>query len=242
MQQIETLPFEIAGAAADDIVDGHALAIEAWGDRASNKDSGLLAFAYLWRRFGPPWRGGDNHKSLVDYWLTTADPEVFLTLSLKGCGLALSVGYVANQTIRTEAHAPLNAWERRLREWWLGRHPEIAELEDTEANHEIVSARYWKDRMNKELVDEAVLVIGEFPDSPDSSKWRDDTGVVHRVNQALFDALKELERPVYVRDCPFNAFGRCEAVGDSADTSKYAGYGIPREAMDAVIEESIASE
>lgn len=233
MEQVMDFGFAVRGAGGDDIFDGHDLALEAWGDCAKDKNSGLLALAYLWRRFGPPWRGGDDHKSLVDYTLTTDDPHVFLWLHLSGSGLAYSVGYFAHCSLRAELDEPILEWCKRYDEWWWTTHPEFESWEDSEENQQKISAIYWQERQNEDVRAKAYAAIGDFPSRPDKPQWRTDTGVVNRVNQAVFDALKELERPVYVRDCPINLFGRCGETDNPAEPSPYAGYGIPKAAMDS---------
>ncbi len=41
------------------------LAVDAWGAEAIRNENGpLTAMAYLWRRFGPPWHGGDDRKEV----------------------------------------------------------------------------------------------------------------------------------------------------------------------------------
>jgi hypothetical protein len=45
----------------------------------ANKDvSGVSLFAYMWRRFGPPWRGGDADKELGAWFLSTRIEGLFL--------------------------------------------------------------------------------------------------------------------------------------------------------------------
>ncbi|KKM63052.1 hypothetical protein LCGC14_1515470 [marine sediment metagenome] len=238
MQQVVKFGFKVYGAGGDDLFDGHDLAIEAWGkERAKDKNGALLAMAYLWRRFGPPWLGGDEYKSLVGYTLTTSDPHIFLWLHLSGCGLAYSVGYFAHKSIRAEAHRLMKEWCERYDEWWGTTHPEFAAWEDNEENQQKASVIYWQERDDKDVLAKARAAIGEFPDRHDSRCWRTDTGLVHRVNQAVFDALKELERPVYVRDCALNLFGRCDDTDDPAEPSKYAGFGVPKEAMDSLVDD-----
>ena len=243
MEQVDDFAFKVRGAGGDEICNGHELAIEAWGkERADDDDSALLAMAYLWRRFGPPWRGGDNYKSLVDYTLTTEDPHVFLWLALKGCGLALSVGYLVHESIHQEAHRPMTEWCKRYDDWWYTTHPEFKAWEETEENRRKVRAVYWQERDNEDVLAAARAAIGEIPARVDRRQWRTKTGVVHRVNQAVFGAMKELERPVYVRDCPFNLLGRCADTDKPAEPSRYAGYGVPKAAMDKHFSEDDTQE
>ena len=236
MEQVSKFTERVHGAAGDDIVDAHALAIEAWGERCEDNNSGLLAFAYLWRRFGPPWRGGDDHKSLVDYTLTTSEPDVFLWIHLSGSSLSLCTGYLALESVGEEHRKPFCDWEEAFYEWWWSQHPEFEPWEETEENKQKVSKMYWEDRVKTSIIDAAKEQIGPFPDRHDPSKWRTIGGLVTRVNQALFDAMQELLTPVYVRDVPINLFGRCEDSDTAAPRSKYAGYGVPQEAMDELID------
>lgn len=221
-----------SGAKGSDLVDGHDLAIEAWGDRAKEKSSGLTAFAYLWRRFGPPWQGGDDHKELVSYWLTTADPGVVLTVGLSGSSLPYAIGYLAARSITDEHHKPLAEYHDKLADWIWNQHPELHDLDETEENREKWANVYFREVANVGVLKRAKAEIGPSPKRSRPSEWKDAEGPVHQVNQALFDALKELERPVYVRDIPINIFGRCEGSDDAAERSEYAGYGIPKDAMD----------
>ena len=183
IKQATEIEFETTGALSNPIVDGPSLADEAWGDRANGEDSGLIAMAYLWRRFGPPWWGADSHKKLVSYILTTHDPDIFLEMNLSGSALRSSAAHLMSRTLYEEAMQPYAAPE-------------------------------------------------PCPTWPDLDNWREVGGIVTRVNQALFDAMKELERPVYVRDVAINIFGRCDDTDTPAEYSKYAGYGIPQHAMD----------
>jgi hypothetical protein len=178
MDQLVDSNDKLCGAKGDDIVDGFTLARDAWGEQCQQPNSGLTAFAYLWRRFGPPWRGGDPHKDLVSYTLTTKDTDVFLWITPSGSSLDLAVGYLTNVKIRRV--------RRRLK----------------------------------------------MP-----ADWRTGSRIQKRVNQALFDALKELERPVRVRDIAINIFGRCDYGRREAKESPYAGYPVPKEAMDAMLAE-----
>lgn len=47
-----------------------------YGQAIDNSWTGLIAFAYLWRRFGPPEYGSDDYKDMGCYFFTTPDPDV----------------------------------------------------------------------------------------------------------------------------------------------------------------------
>ena len=84
----------------------------------------------------------------------------------------------------------------------------------------------------------AKVAIGMAPGFHRPKDWREADSLVRRVNEAVLAAMKELLRPVYVRDGALNILGRCaDCFDDAAPQSKYAGYGVPKRAMDAMIKE-----
>lgn len=56
------------------------------------------AFAYLYRRFGPPHLGSDPHTELVSYWLTTKMKGVLLTIR-PAHSAGTSFGYLLSSQI-----------------------------------------------------------------------------------------------------------------------------------------------
>ncbi len=98
----------MTGAACDDLVDVRAIADVVWGDCAG-QDSGLIAFAYLYRRFGPPIHGCDPRKDLASYALTTSDPDVFLLVH-PGSELRYSIGYRIPEDVKAPALAARQRW------------------------------------------------------------------------------------------------------------------------------------
>ncbi len=231
MIQPKSFGGKVSGAASDDICNCSLLAREAWGKRSEDKHSSLIAMPYLWRRFGPPFFGSDEHKDLCAYYLTTGDTRVFLWLHLNASGLYLSVGYVASVEIGNEIRKPHGEWIAKLEKWWFGQHPEIDDWDQK------TERMYITDTSNDIILDEAKKDIGEPPTRQDPEKWRETGGIITHVNQVLYDAMKELLEPVYVRDVAINIFGRCEDSEESAEHSKYAGLGISRESMDNLLKE-----
>jgi hypothetical protein len=240
-----------SGAGGDDIVDGYKLATEVWGeDACSDYNGAAKAFAYLWRRFGPPWQGSDDYKDLVGYILTTPEPDVFLTLRLCVSGLKYSVGYLARTSIRGENEAAAIEWENKFRDWWWAQevvlHPEYDKWKKwTKKRKEMISPKFWEDRTQPAIIKKAEKEIGKFPRRKyyDIKDWKKTRGVVHRVNAALVAAMKELLRPVYVRDVPINILGYCDhrqVYENAAEHSKYAGYGMNKEYLDKLIAEDEA--
>lgn len=146
----------------------------AWpGCDVEHENSGLVAFGYLWRRFGPPSWGSDDRKELCSYVIRTPDSAVFLELGVKAMPLSFSVGFLADSSTETT----------------------------------------------------------RFADDGDET--------MARIRTAVIAAMREMLRPVYVRDVPINIFGRVtdEYASDwePAERSKYAGLGVPIEAMDALL-------
>ena len=54
MVAVEKLPGKCRGAKGDEFVDADVIAREAWGLGDGYGPTGVLAFGYLFRRFGPP--------------------------------------------------------------------------------------------------------------------------------------------------------------------------------------------
>jgi hypothetical protein len=120
MKPLQKIPPNMSGSSSCDLYDCFSLAQEAWGmDKNDDGNSGLLAFAYLWRRFGPPIHGGDDHKSLCDYTLGTPHKEVFLWLHLSGSGLCYAAGCWITNRLEGKFRAPQVAWEKKFERWWL---------------------------------------------------------------------------------------------------------------------------
>uniref|UniRef100_A0A6M3LRN7 Uncharacterized protein n=1 Tax=viral metagenome TaxID=1070528 RepID=A0A6M3LRN7_9ZZZZ len=225
IQQADGFACPVHGAAAGSLADCSALAAHAWGEPCRDGNSGLIAFGYLWRRFGPPWAGTDSYKKLVSYILTTPEPDVWLEMMLSGNALPLCVGYIVDLSIERELHAVWDAWECRLYDWVGQQHPDVADS----------SEDFWRrvDQYRKNLPAEAIAAIGQAPGrTPDPRDWQTCGGPISRVCTALVVAMRELLRPVYVRDIPINVLGRCGDCSEPASRSPYAGFGVPKNAMD----------
>ncbi len=237
--QAVRLPSGCRGASSDDIVDGCALVLEALGERAFDPATGPLAFAYLWRRFGPPRSGSDPDKDLARYVLRTPDRQVFLTMYPSAGTLAFNVGYYAVPSLHDEHERPVVAWSRALEQHFIqelcaehGLDPDQDYPDDVMAPFQVeLHERHFDPERRKA----AIAIVGEPPtrrswvtwrDSKRRSKrvrpfdshevrWREGPPVVQRVNGALFRALRDLLRPVYVRDVAFSVLGH--------DARRFAG-------------------
>lgn len=172
------------------------IALEVLGD---NWEYGN-AFAYLWRRFGPPTEGCDPHKDLVSYTLTTDRPDVFLWVDPRPSGVQYSFGYMLSEDLT-----------------------------------QLVSEEAYARRV-------AGVGYGE---------GEKDGEITGPVIKSLTDAMKDLLRPVFIRDVAVTVLGKVSDSGMDeycwgdrddydtdqdwddvkdlltfADRSIYAGYGI----------------
>lgn len=75
------------------------------------------AFAYLYRRFGPPFWGSDDYKELVCYELITSHKDIILTISPK-FSVRRSFGYGVTTKLneKLDMERVNNNIKRRLRE------------------------------------------------------------------------------------------------------------------------------
>ena len=224
---------------------GYEIAEAAYGE-ALSENSGLTAFAYLWRRFGPPWHGADHDQHLVKYILGTPNPDILLLLALRGSALPYGVGYLLTHTLEAEWLAPGRDWEKRFEAWWLAHQttPEEQRVlrKHARSSQEVVNAdpamralgtRFWADRIhNHAMRDAAVAAIGPNPRTSEAYPRAE-------LAEALTAALQELLRPVFIRDVAINILGRVDDElldeRESAEVSDYAGYGIDKPAMDALL-------
>lgn len=221
--QPEKLPADSRGCRGSEEFDGREIARDAWGDMAQDMDSGLIAFAYLWRRFGPPRFGSDPRKELCRYIIGTPDPRVFLEIGPKAMDLTYSVGYIAKQEVLIAIGEPRRRWFERMAEW--GSHH----------GH----ANYTALCKSKDAFKAAIAELGDIPIIPEHSQRLKAEGPLGEFTRALFAAAKEMLRPVYVRDVSINILGRVDDddpfVGAGCEESRYAGLGIPTGPLEALL-------
>ncbi len=181
------------GAASDEFVDCYSLACEVFNleKHASNDESGLKAFAYLWRRFGEPSGNGDRDKDLCEYIFSTPMKDVAIWITPRGSGLAYGVGYY----VGSDTMEKLNAAQM---EWWK-KCWDLANEEGKEFGHAMEA--YF----DKEFWAKATEKLGSCRLPRD---WREGSKIRKKVNEAILATLKELLRPVYIRDVAINILGR----------------------------------
>lgn len=239
------------GCSGNGYFDGCRLAKEVWGipslfDTVKEKtkdfsDSSLVAFSYLWRRFGPSGFGWDDYKGLVSYVVNTPDPDIFLLLRLRGSSLGYSVGMWAKKEIDDLCNEPQRDWFAKLVEWHQDKYNEnLYSIDDLQ--------------LREERTKEAKKTLGELPlFYIGQDNWQDlgPESPIYRINHNISIAMEEMLRPVYVRDIPFNILGRYrdepvfttyyeESLEDGEENSyyeaappyKYAGYGLPMDLIE----------
>jgi hypothetical protein len=221
MRLAEEFPGRMTGAAAGPVADGHLLAREAWGftkeqDWKGEGPRGDAAFAYLWRRFGPSPHGYDDHKELCCYYLGTPLDGCLLWVSPRGG--SVGTGYLITRDLNDRAERPRTLHWRKVAAWARehGRDPQ---------------AVFWQPK----ILARAEADVGRFPKWDDVRNWRTCRKVIRDINQALFDALRELLRPVAVRDLAINILGRCKTSCAEAPRSPLTGLGVPLEPMRALL-------
>ncbi len=73
----------------------------AFAGEIGNPEYGPL-FAYMYRRFGVPEFGSDNHKEIANWYITTPDEAVMLCVSPRPSGGRYSFGYMINTAVYHE--------------------------------------------------------------------------------------------------------------------------------------------
>lgn len=218
MRLVEEFPGRMTGAAAGPAADVHTLAREAWGftkeqDYGGKGPQGGPAFAYLWRRFGPSPHGYDDHKELCCYYLGTPLDGCLLWLSPRGAGVG--TGYLITCELNARVERPRTLYCRKIAAW-------------ARANGRDPGSVFFMPKVLKRAEEEAGI---RFPRWENVQEWRTCRKVVRDINQALLDALRELLRPVFVRDVAINVLGVCKGGGGAVPASPLTGLGVPLDPM-----------
>lgn len=198
-----------------------ALTLEAWGEMCLSNDSGMTAFPYLWRRFGPPQWESDPRKDLCRYVLTTDMYGVFLQIRPAVCPLQYCVSVLLLKSVGDKCEIERTEYMTRCDQYLESKYGSIDILWTLPDNEAVV------------IADEMIAACGECPRIP--ADWRASSNTTHRrVSEAVLSAMRELLRPVRVRDVSINLFGRVPDgyASGHADVSGYAGYRVPVERME----------
>jgi len=154
---------------------------------------GCPLFAYLFRRFGYPSQGWDDHKELVRYLLTTPMDKVFLEVR----------PYLGSDYRHDCPQGPDEVSVRLMFGYCISQHLEQQYLEEL----------YYR--------------------APRLSQQEREASALHQQYNKAFEAtIRDLQRPVFVRDVPINCYGRIadsefDGLPEEASLPIEAGYGIP---------------
>lgn len=149
---------------------------------------GGTTFTYCYRRFGPPNAPADQYKETACYLLATQLSGLVLSVSIRAPGEEASFGYLLNPLDHKEARAEcLRRQSVRAKQFdaWMRRTGRSAQPDGSASTEDHLAFN------------------SEFP-RRDSAKTQ---GVLGEVHRALAAALRDLARPVEVRDALFNVLG-----------------------------------
>jgi hypothetical protein len=230
------------------------------------------ATAYLLRRFGFSFEGYDDYKTLASWVLTTPLNGVYLWVMIKGNSSAsCSFGVRFSKEKYQELHrlrcmpfliknadaqrlarengypfaVPKGKWNRRDKHalrLWEKKHGLLDKKKEDFSKEEL-------DKIYNNLFDEMECLRKRAYDDLDKCGWINPASermdlFNTAIDTAIRQALKELLKPVHVRDCYINILGPCkspcyeckipeehcngtEACADKfAEPHKYAGYGV----------------
>lgn len=235
-----------SGASSDEHVCCFKLGEKVFG-RKCGPDSGLVAMAYLWRRFGPPFSGSDPYKQLASWHLTTDDPKVVLIVAPSGSELPLCLSYMKHKSAFKDEVKRQRQYEVDTEKIWFAKkgmrylsHRKWLALPKRERDAIAKEFSDWS--WSKEGRKEIVAKLGRYPratgDDPESKA----------LVATLEKAMRDLLRPVMIRDVPVNVLGRVpdevvtlrtnpdgETEIDAVPASPYAGFGVPKQAMDKML-------
>jgi len=216
------------------------------------------ALAYLYRRFGYTIWGSDPYKEICEYILTTPMDGVALSVRIKThVDFAYFIRKDFDRQCLAEEREPVSKWMGRFVDWvnqqgydivdflqydeqideaftrwWDKNHPHT---EDTDANNTELSALFRKE--NEDVWNKFIDLYKAIEPRPDADEIREGS-VRWQIKQALCATMKDLLRPVQMRDVLINILGEFEPEGDEEDeeTETYhneaprfhaAGNGVP---------------
>lgn len=213
----KTYPSGFVGGASSELCHMGALAFEAWGDAAHDPDSSALAFAYLYRRFGPPSLLGDSHKDMAEWVLTTNDPDVLVSVHPGGGEIGYALTYWVRASLEDEARKPAADWwtayRARIADAVAAERPEFVSKRDDDGEPAELSDEGWAEVDRRYFVEkmppEVIAIIGRPPRMGNPQKWETEgTPIQKRVATAILGTLRRLLRPVYVRDVAITIVGQ----------------------------------
>jgi len=198
-------------------------------------------FAYLFRRFGYPRFGWDDSKHLVTYHITTPMAGVLLTVEPDVTG-AGTFGYMLRDDIdracEEEARKPFMDWMERFESWALKEHGiEVIRLFDADgAKLKRVWEIWGADKQDRDFASEKeankaflgdqeeirikyVKMYKKIEPHPGFVRIADlpDDSILKQCHTALCATIKDMLRPVYIRDVMIDIRGKLQDFGEFRD-------------------------
>jgi hypothetical protein len=231
--------------------------LEAAAEEITEKLNAGDVFMYLFRRFGYPKFGWDGHKRLVMYHITTPMPGVILMVEPDVTG-AFTFACIMRKDIAEEHEAedrkPFEERYKRFEAWAIAAkgvetmhvcyEPDNDKLQRVwhtwcMANHVNDFETYGaaqrvfldeQEKITETLMQEYAQIEPYAKHIP--LAYRPDDSIIKQVRNALCDTIKDLLRPVHVRDVMINIAGEVvwdETLNqdkDSVECAADAGCGV----------------
>jgi hypothetical protein len=165
-------------------------------------------FLYLFRRFGPPIDADDEYKIAAAYCLTTPRDDTFLRIAIHGSNsTGIHFGYAVTHEIgdrlRAEDNEYQKSWHQEKDAWFAANGIVIPD-----ASFET----YWSKEGDQIREDYQKALDAYCAAHPGKREELYDPPVPLKteVNEALLVTIRDLQRPVNIRDIYFNPLGRIE--------------------------------
>lgn len=211
-------------------------------------------FAYLFRRFGYPRMDWDDHKELVAYILTTKIKGVYLDCSPRPSGLRHSFGYLLSKEINKECmverfanvlarHELFLKWQSENNKeittsfgWpeseehhkiavqnWYDKHPAWQGIDGGEVERDLFF-QYNREIEHQQQNEYNIVDPYIYEDEMNFEKG----SLRYKINEALKETIKDLLRPVWVRDVPITPYGVIDdnEARKGVSAHKEAGMGL----------------
>lgn len=182
--------------------------------------------AYCYRRFGPPNIGSDPYKDLVYWIITTPMDGLFLGISIRPHDTELLFCYRIDKDLDLKISSVKHERETETRERWQrwcienkGEEPPLWSAYRDGLRYGMPEYTAREQRQN--------LYRAEYKTSEEAkAAFATDISLFLQAESALKIAIEDLKRPVFVRDAPISAAGRCddEDVADDVPYFHAAGY------------------
>jgi hypothetical protein len=163
-------------------------------------------FFYLYRRFGPPIDADDDYKIAATYSLTTPRDDTFLRIAIHGSDrtsihFGFAVTHEIGDRLRTEDDEYHKAWHAAKAAWFAANGIVIPDVS---------FGTYWSKEGDQIREDHQKALDAYCAAHPGKREELYDppAPLKTEVNEALLVTIRDLQRPVNIRDIYFNPLGR----------------------------------